>query len=38
MEESDLPKKTKVNLSFTVWTGYDHMIKNQRKPRCPGLF
>ena len=27
MEESDLPKKTKVTLSFTVWTRYDEMIK-----------
>ena len=27
MEESDLPKKTKVTLSFTIWTEYDEMIK-----------
>ena len=30
MEESDLPKKTKVTLSFTVWKGYDEMIKIEK--------
>ena len=30
MEESDLPKKTKVTLSFTVWTGYDEIIKIEK--------
>ena len=36
MEESDLPKKTKVTLSFTVWTGYDEMIKIEESKDAQG--
>ena len=38
MEESDLRKKRKWLLSFTVWTGYDEMIKIEESEDAQDCF